>query len=139
VILEETDKRVYIAPSTLPGAGKGLFAKVAFAKGESLEVIGVLVPSKSITDRCTYYADTYKFRAGRYLLIPTGYGGIANHSSLPNMKKVVKGLRVYLRALRRIDKDEELLYIYSRYAQKQFMPCEIATSVKIAPVRIIEQ
>ena len=122
MILEETDKRVYIAISTIPGAGKGLFAKAAFAAGESLEVIGVLVQTRSIADRCTSYADIYKFRARSYLLIPTGYGGIANHSDMPNMKKVIEGLRVYLRALRRIEKDEELLYTYSRYAQKQFTP-----------------
>jgi hypothetical protein len=119
-IIRETDKRFYIAKSTLPGAGEGLFAKVQLAKGALLEVIGALVPAKSISDRCTLYSDAYKFRVGKYLLVPTGYGGIANHSPLPNMKKVIKGKRVYLRALRSIAKGEELLYVYSRYAEERF-------------------
>jgi hypothetical protein len=118
--IEEKDSRFYIAASTVPGAGKGLFAKVPLAKDEMLEVIGVLVPVRSISDECTSYADGYKFRVGKALLIPTGYGGIANHASSPNMEKIIIGERVYLRALRPIQKDEELLYIYSQYAQERF-------------------
>jgi hypothetical protein len=118
--IEEKDSRFYIAASPIPGAGKGLFAKVPLAENDTLEVIGVLIPSHSISDECTYYADAYKFRVGNDLLIPTGYGGIANHSSSPNMEKLTIGERVYLRALRPIEVGEELLYVYSRYAQEQF-------------------
>lgn len=120
MIIEENDGRFYIAASILPGAGKGLFAKVSLAKDDMLEVIGVLVPSNSISDKCTSYADRYKFRVGNDLLIPTGYGGIANHSFSPNMEKIIVGRRVYLRALRPIEKGEEVVYIYSRYAQEKF-------------------
>lgn len=114
------DKKVYIANSAIPRAGKGLFARVPLAKGETLEVVGALVPAKSAADRCTRYADAYKFRIGKFLLIPTGYGGIVNHSSAPNMEKVTVGRRLYLRALRRIEKGEELVFVYSEYAQKKF-------------------
>lgn len=121
MISNESDARFYIAKSTIKGAGKGLFAKIAIAKGDKLEVLGVLVPAKSLADRCTTYADAYKFRIGKYLLIPTGLGGIANHSDTPNAKKIIKGSRVYLIALRDINKGEEVLYIYGAYAQKRFL------------------
>jgi hypothetical protein len=117
---EEHDSRFYVAASTLRGAGQGLFAKAALAKGEMLEVVGILIPADSVSDRCTSYADVYKFRVGADLLIPTGYGGLANHSASPNMEKIITGKQVYLRALRPIEQDEELLYLYSRYARGQF-------------------
>ena len=93
MISNESDARFYVAKSTIKGAGKGLFAKIAIAKGDKLEVLGVLVPAKSLADRCTTYADAYKFRIGKYLLIPTGLGGIANHCDTPNAKKIIKGSR----------------------------------------------
>lgn len=121
MISNESDPRFYVGKSTIKGAGKGLFAKIAITKGEKLEVIGVLVPAKSLADKCTTYADAYKFRIGKYLLIPTGLGGIANHSNNPNAKKIIKGSRVYLIALKDINKGDEVLYIYGLYAQKRFL------------------
>jgi hypothetical protein len=85
-----------------------------------LEVQGVLVPAGSISDQCTRYADAYKFRVGNFLLIPIGYGGIANHSGTPNMEKVVEGQRMYLRTLRRIEAREELFFSYNEDAQERF-------------------
>ena len=128
--IEEKDNRFYVAASTVPGAGKGLFTKVALAKDDTVEVIGILIPAGSITDECTYYADRYKFRVGNDLLIPTGYGGIANHSSSPNMEKIIVGRRIYLRALRPIEAGEELLYLYSQYAQERFGIADEATPRK---------
>lgn len=122
MIRQDDDKRVYTGKSRIPGAGRGLFAKVLLPKGTLLKVIGALVPAGSASDRCTAYADAYKFRVGKYLLIPTGYGAIVNHSSSPNMEKVVRDSRVYLRALRRIEKGEELLFVYGRYARRWFVP-----------------
>ena len=120
VIPSEREKRVHVSKSAIPGAGDGLFAGMTLTKGALLEVVGVLVPAGSAADRCTAYADAYKFRVGRRLLIPTGYGAFANHSSAPNMEKVVRGSRVFLRALRPIEKGEELVFAYSRYARKRF-------------------
>ncbi len=119
-LLEEPDGRFYIGTSTFPRAGKGLFAKVSLAKGVRVEVLGVLVRANSVSDRCTHYADAYKFRLGRHLLIPLGYGAFVDHSVHPNLKKVVEGARVYLQTLRRIKKGEELCFRYSTYAQRRF-------------------
>lgn len=120
MMIEETEDRVYIAKSPIPRAGKGLFAKVPLAKGDEIEVVGVLARARSVQDEATRYADPYKFRVGDHLLIPTGYGAMANHSSTPNMEKVVVERRVYLRALRPIEKDEELSFVYGERAQKLF-------------------
>jgi SET domain-containing protein len=119
-LLRDTEKRVSIARSAIPGAGRGVFAKVSLAKGAVIEAVGTLVRAGSTEDTLTSYADIYKFRAGKYLLIPAGFAGMVNHSAKPNMEKVVKGSRVYLRALRRIEKGEELHFTYSKYAQKSF-------------------
>ena len=95
-IVEERDGWFSIRPSTIPGAGLGLFAKVPLPKGARLEVRGVSITANSTADRCTRYADAYKFRVGRQLLIPLGYAALVNHSARPNLKKVVEGERVYL-------------------------------------------
>jgi hypothetical protein len=117
----ETDNRFLVAESTIPGAGKGVFAKTALAEGELLEIIGVLVQRDSIADQCTHYADEHKVRVGDdYLLIPVGFGGMVNHSSSPNTEKVIEGERAYLRALRPIEAGEELFFTYSEYAQERF-------------------
>jgi SET domain-containing protein len=49
-----------------------------------------------------------------------GFGGMANHSSAPNMEKVFEGERVFLRMLRAIEPGEELFFSYHPYAQDRF-------------------
>jgi hypothetical protein len=121
MIVDEVDERFYVADSGIPNSGNGLFAKVPLAAGDRFEVIGVLVRRDSETDRCTHFADEHKFRVGDdLLLIPMGYGGMANHSATPNMEKVFEGDRVFLRMLRAIEPGEELFFFYHPYAQDRF-------------------
>jgi hypothetical protein len=120
VILEESDERFYAGPSTMAGAGRGLFARVPLRAGARLAVVGVLVRRESDADRCTSFADEYKVRAGDYLLIPCGFGGMANHSSQPNLEKVVEGEAVHLQLLRDVSAGEELCFTYSEYARARF-------------------
>ena len=120
MVIDEIDPRFVIGESTIRGAGHGLFARVALGIGDRLEVIGVFVQPNSIADRCTYYADQHKFRVGDYLLIPLGYGGMVNHSSNPNMEKVIDGGSLYLQVVRPVEKGEELFFRYSDYAQERF-------------------
>jgi hypothetical protein len=121
MFLDESDSRFFVADSTIPGAGKGVFARVSLAAGDTLRVIGVLIQPGSVADVCTAYADTHKVRVGAMLLIPVGFGGMVNHSAgHANMEKVVAGDEVYLRALRPIAAGEELLFCYSEYAQERF-------------------
>lgn len=116
----ETDNRFYVSQSTIPGAGRGLFVKTSLKKGERLEVLGILVSADSVSDECTHYADPYKFRVGKDLLIPLGFGAMVNHSVDPNLEKVIEADQVYLRALRPIEEGDELLFCYSEYAQNRF-------------------
>ncbi len=119
--INDSDPRLHVRKSTLHAAGRGLFAKKAMPRGEKILVQGVLIRRGSAVDRNTRYADAYKFRVGDYLLIPLGNGAMANHSSKPNLEKVVEGKTVYLRALRPIKAREELFFRYSTYAQKRFL------------------
>ena len=110
-----------VGTSTVPGAGRGLFAKVPLATGDRLELVGVLVERDTISDECTHFADEHKVRVGeRLLLIPMGLGGMVNHSSAPNMEKVIEGERAFLEALRPIEVGEEVFFRYSDYAQQRF-------------------
>jgi SET domain len=118
--VNEADDRFYVAPSTLPGAGLGLFARVPLKEGARLLVIGVLVPSNSDSDRCTAFADAHKFRVGDQLLIPLGFGAMVNHSSSPNLARVIDGDAVHLQLLRNVAEGEELFFTYSAYAQQRF-------------------
>ena len=120
VILDETDERFYAGPSTIPGAGRGLFARVPLRAGDRLAVVGVLVRRDSDADHYTAFADEYKFRAGDYLLIPCGVASMANHSSRPNLEKIVEGDAVFLELLRDVAAGEELCFSYSDFARERY-------------------
>jgi hypothetical protein len=120
VIVDESDSRFYAAPSTIPGAGQGLFARVPLPAGERLTVLGVLVMRGSPSDRYTAFADEYKLRVGDYLLIPCGLAAMANHSSQPNLTKVVDGDALFLELTRAVEAGEELCFAYSEYARERY-------------------
>ena len=119
-LVDERDERFAVGPSRIPNAGNGLFARVALKKGDRLTIVGVLVAAESASDLCTRYADHYKYRVGDHLLIPIGYGAMVNHSSTPNMGKVIDGGNVYLEALRDIGEGDELSFSYDPRALERF-------------------
>ena len=116
-----SSRRFGIKRSGIAGAGQGLFARTRMLKGQMFSVEGILVRKNSLEDRCTAYADAYKFRAGNNLLIPNSYGGMVNHSANPNLEKMIIKKKVVLRTLRLILAGEELFFCYSPYAQKRFI------------------
>jgi hypothetical protein len=118
MILDEPDQRFYAAPSTIPGAGRGLFARVPLKAGDRLAVLGVLVRRESASDGYTAFADEYKLRIGDRLLIPCGIAALANHSSDPNLEKVIDGDAIFLELLRDVDAGEELCFAYSDRASQ---------------------
>ena len=120
MIIDEPDDRFYVGPSTIPGAGQGLFARVPLRTGTRLAVIGVLVRRGSASDRYTRFADEYKFRAGDHLLIPFGIAAMANHSSQPNLDKVVDGEALFLELQHDVDAGAELCLAYSDYARGRY-------------------
>jgi SET domain-containing protein len=93
ISIEEKDLRFYIAKSTQPNAGFGLFAAQEILKGDNLEVIGVSVERGSISDFCTSYANNFKFAADyadsyKEHIVPMGYGGMVNHANEKNNQNV---------------------------------------------------
>lgn len=124
ILVQEKDERFYIAESTQPGAGRGLFAAKDIKKGDDLEVVGVSVELGSPADECTSYAESYKFAADysdsytRHI-IPMGYAGIVNHANdqkdrnveIKYVKKKGALVCVY-RFLRDVSKGEEVLGDY---------------------------
>jgi hypothetical protein len=121
MLVDEEDERFYVADSTVPGAGNGLFTKVPLRKGDRLEVVGVIVRRDSASDRCTHFCDHHKFRIGEdRLLIPLGFGAMVNHSSTPNLRKVFEGDSLYLEALHDLPANEEVFFTYTPYAQEAF-------------------
>ena len=121
MLINETDERFYVAQSTLAGAGFGLFTSAPLRQGDRLEVIGVLVRRDSVSDKCTHFCDHHKFRVGDdLLLIPMGFGGMANHSPRPNLQKVFEGECVYLELLEDLPPDSEVFFTYTPYAQEAF-------------------
>jgi SET domain-containing protein len=118
--LDETDDRFEVRESTIPGAGFGVFARVDLPAGAVIEVVGVLVRRESVSDRCTHFADHHKFRVGDRLLIPVGFGGLVNHSTEPNLEKLLDGDRVLLRTLRAVPAGEELFFRYPDAALERF-------------------
>jgi uncharacterized protein len=121
MLVNEEDARFYVADSTVPGAGKGLFTRVPIQRGERLEVVGVMVRRDSASDRASHFSDHHKFRVGEdLLLIPLGFGAMVNHSSTPNLKKVFEDDCLYLEALRDLPANEEVFFTYTPYAQQAF-------------------
>jgi hypothetical protein len=119
-VIDETDDRFYAAPSTIPGAGQGLFARVPLKVGARLAVVGVLVQRDSAADRCTAFADEYKLRVGDHLLIPCGVAAMANHSSRPNLAKIVEDGVLFLELLQDVEAGMELCFTYSDYARERY-------------------
>jgi hypothetical protein len=118
-LIEEHDDRFVIGASTIPNAGRGLFARVALEAGARLEVVGVRVTPESAADQCSHYTDRYKFRVNGTLLIPLGYGAMVNHAIASNVEQVSEGDRVFLRTRRPIAAGEELLLTYGPDAARR--------------------
>lgn len=116
----ETDPRFYTGPSTIPGAGEGLFAAVPLVAGDRLRVVGVVVDADSVSDRCTSYADPFKLRVGGGLLIPIGWGAKVNHRDDANVRKTIEGDALFLEVTRPIARGEEIFLRYHEYATSRF-------------------
>ena len=138
----ENDDRFYIKDSTIEGAGRGVFARRKISKGERLDVDGVLVERDSAADSCTAYVNAYKFAAtvvhlacggfdsGKFLILPTGFGGMVNHTNNETLQNVgivyLESYEIAYEFLRDVEQHEEVLGYYGddyqnmrEYADKQ--------------------
>lgn len=133
-IVEETDLRFALMPSTIPNAGMGCFANMNLKSGDHIEVIGVYVKRGSPADKCTGYANRYKFSGNddqNMYIVPMGYAGMINHTTDTVQQNVrlefVRGLskrsndagQVIYRFTRDIQAGEELLGYYGDDKNKE--------------------
>jgi hypothetical protein len=119
VLGSEEDDRFYVQRSNIPDAGDGLFARVPLESGARLAVVGMLVTPLSAADRCTRYADAYKYRINGALLIPLGFAAMVNHAPASNVEQIVEDGCLYLQTRRAIAADEELFLTYGEDAQRR--------------------
>ncbi|HWA35056.1 MAG TPA: SET domain-containing protein [Cyclobacteriaceae bacterium] len=116
-------KKVLIKKSLLPGAGKGLFAKTAFKKGDRItEYAGPLKKWKDVKDQDGYNA--YLLRLNRTTAIDArrskSPGRYANDAAgfvrVPGLRNnaeyLTYGNRCFIEATRKIKKGEEIFVSY---------------------------
>lgn len=111
IFLEETDHRFYIDHSTLPNAGKGLFAKEKIQKGDRINILGVSLKRRDISDFCTEYANRHKYSYKDLVIIPVGYAAMINFHPEKNSENVFvihTEQEIYLEVIKDVNIDEEL-------------------------------
>lgn len=120
----EPSSKIYLATSKIKNAGRGVFAKVAIKKGESIEQCPVIPLSEYDTAAITEgMLISYLFYFGKNMeraVIALGFGSIYNHVSSPNAyykehpeKQVLEFI-----ALKDMQKDEEITVNYNREKNK---------------------
>lgn len=112
-------KKIYIAPSKIPHAGRGVFALHAIHKGEVIEICPVIVVSATdveLLKRTELH--NYYFSWGHKketVAIALGFGSMYNHSYHPTAlyKKHYEQHLIEFIALNTIEKDEEITTNYN--------------------------
>ena len=120
--------KLYIAHSTIPNSGRGVFAKVAIKKGEVIERCPVIaIPehdaehvNHSILATYIYYLGKTKER----LFLALGYGSLYNHTYEPNARYKEHAAEEIIEfiALRDIKPQEEITVNYNQHEQKNGKP-----------------
>jgi SET domain-containing protein len=113
-------EKIYIDESTLPNAGRGVFAKEAIQEGECIEQCPVIALD-NVKDRARLRKTglvNYYFLWGDkrdHAAICLGWGAVYNHSFSPNARyeKVMEDRRMDFYALRDIAPGEEILVNYN--------------------------
>ena len=112
----ETSKKIYISESSIPNAGRGVFAKQGIAKDETIELCPVIrVPLDDSSNKKGAVLVDYFFYFGDRLAVCLGFGSIYNHSYEPNAtyNKDLKTDTVEFKALRDINRGEEIIVNYN--------------------------
>ena len=113
--LEPSDK-IYVAESTIPNAGRGVFTKRDMANGETIEVCPVIeVPLGDTSNKKGAVLVDYFFYFCDRLAVALGFGSIYNHSYEPNAT-YIKNLRnntVEFKTIKNIKAGEEITVNYN--------------------------
>ncbi len=111
-----SSNKIYVASSTIPDAGRGIFAQQLIVQGETIEVCPVIgVPLGDASNSDSAVVPDYFFYFGDDLAIALGFGSLYNHSYEPNatyVKKFSEGM-IEFTALRDIESDEEITVSYN--------------------------
>jgi len=110
-------KRLYLAESIIPKAGRGVFAALKIKKGEVIESCPVLVlPRRDYSVLKKTELRNYYFMWGKTTVaLCFGYGSLYNHSYKPNAtyKKKIKEKIIEFVAIKDIKKNEEIAVNYN--------------------------
>lgn len=110
-------KKIYLSESTIPKAGRGVFAAQLIKKKEVIELCPVLVlPRKDYPVTKNTLLRNYFFMWGKVTAaICFGYGSFYNHSYEPNAtyKKNVKEQMIEFVAIKNIGIHEEITVNYN--------------------------
>lgn len=119
---------IYIAQSTIPGGGRGVFARVAIKKGELIERCPVIeIPEHDSSNFQESILVTYIYYLGKNknrLFLALGFGSLYNHSYQPNAKyqgKYKEKIIAFI-ATKDIRKDEEITVNYHPGSNKEKRP-----------------
>jgi len=110
--------KIYVTKSTIPGAGRGVFAKQAIEKNELIEKCPVIVLSKEelFIAAPTLISDYYFSWSERKfsVAIVFGYGSLFNHSKTPAAYFIpdIPSKTILFISLRTIKKGEEIFIDY---------------------------
>jgi uncharacterized protein len=111
-----SQRKIYIAKSIIPNAGRGVFANETVRKSELIEscpVIEVSLKDPANNDRGLLV--DYFFYFGKGLAIALGFGSIYNHSYDPNATYKTRkiGKTIDFIAIKNIKKGEEITVNYN--------------------------
>lgn len=115
--------KIYIASSSLPKAGLGVFAREEIKEGEIIEESPILViPEEALSNLVKTPLRDYYFAWGKGFLegaVVFGYGSLFNHSYEPNAKyiKDLENNLVQFVAIKDIKQDEEILVNYNGHPE----------------------
>lgn len=113
-------QKIYVANSTVPGAGLGVFAREDILEGEVIEESPILIiPDEQLSSLVKTELINYFFAWGvgfKEGAIVWGYGSLFNHTyNDPNAKYIKDQVNNLVRfvAIKKIKKEEEILINYN--------------------------
>ncbi len=115
--IKASDK-IYVSKSRIPDSGRGVFARGAIKKGETIEICPVIeIPKADFANVNESFLVTYFFSFGDdkdQLVVALGFGSIYNHTYEPNATyRRKQNETMEFIALKDILKDEEITVNYN--------------------------
>jgi len=113
----EMQKLLRVAKSSVPGAGRGVFAKAALRKGTRVaEYTGVVCNDKDYNfEDEGDYAVLFSVGRGKVIDPRKGNGSVArwlNHSCDPNCRATQEDGRIFIETIKSVKAGDELFYNY---------------------------